>query len=193
MYDAYTRIFERMDLRFRAVRADTGSIGGSASQEFHVLADSGEDAIVFSDADDYAANLELAEALAPRGPARDRPRRACAKVPTPGVRTIAELTAFLQVPASRCLKTLLVEGTEGGVVALVMRGDHELNAVKAQKLPGVARPLRMATRRAGAARRPAASRASSARWASHCADLRRSRRGTASRISSAAPTSATRT
>jgi prolyl-tRNA synthetase len=144
MYRAYTSIFERMNLRFRAVRADTGSIGGNASQEFHVLADSGEDAIAWSDADDYAANIEMAEALAPaapRGPATARLQ----EVSTPGVRTIAELTAFLRVDATRCLKTLLVEGTDGSVVALVVRGDHELNAVKAQKLPGVSSPLKMAT------------------------------------------------
>jgi prolyl-tRNA synthetase len=144
MHEAYTRIFSRMNLRFRAVRADTGSIGGNASQEFHVLADSGEDAIVFSDADDYAANLEMAEALPPSGP-RPASTVALAKVSTPGTRTIAELTAFLGVEASACLKTLLVEGSDGGIVALVVRGDHELNAVKAQKLPGVASPLRMAT------------------------------------------------
>ena len=144
MFEAYTRIFTRMNLRFRAVRADTGSIGGNASQEFHVLADSGEDAIAFSDADDYAANLEMAEALAPaqpRGPAT----ATLSEVATPGVRTIDELTAHLGVDASRCLKTLLVEGTDGGIVALVVRGDHELNAVKAQKLPGVHAPLRMAS------------------------------------------------
>ena len=143
MFEAYSRIFTRMELRFRAVSADTGSIGGSASQEFHVLADSGEDAIAFSDSDDYAANLEMAAALPP-----GEPRRAAAaamtQVATPGVRTIAELTAFLGVDASRCVKTLLVEGTEG-VVALVVRGDHEMNAVKAQKLPGVRSPLRMAS------------------------------------------------
>ncbi len=144
MHEAYTRIFSRMNLRFRAVRADTGSIGGNASQEFHVLADSGEDAIVFSDADDYAANLEMAEAMPPSQP-RPAPAAALAKVSTPGTRTIAELTAFLGVEASSCLKTLLVEASGGGVVALVVRGDHELNAVKAQKLPGVASPLRMAT------------------------------------------------
>jgi len=144
MYDAYSRIFTRMNLRFRAVRADTGSIGGSASQEFHVLADSGEDAIAFSDADDYAANLEMAEALAPAAP-RAAATSTLAEVATPGVRTIAELTAFLKVDAACCLKTLLVEGTDGEVVALVVRGDHELNAVKAQKLPGVCSPLRMAT------------------------------------------------
>ena len=143
MYDAYSRIFTRMNLRFRAVRADTGSIGGNASQEFHVLADSGEDAIAFSDGDDYAANLEMAEALPPSTP-RPPPAATLAKVATPGTRTIAELTAFLGIGAARCLKTLLVEGSDGGVVALVVRGDHELNAVKAQKLPGVASPLRMA-------------------------------------------------
>ena len=144
MHDAYSRIFTRMKLRFRAVRADTGSIGGSASQEFHVLADSGEDAIAFSDGDEYAANLEMAEALAPPG-TRPAPAAASAQVQTPNVRTIAELTAFLAVDASRCVKTLLVEGSDGGVVALVVRGDHELNAVKAQKLPGVLAPLRMAS------------------------------------------------
>ena len=144
MHDAYSRIFTRMKLSFRAVRADTGSIGGSASQEFHVLADSGEDAIAFSDGDEYAANLEMAEAVPPPG-TRPAPAAARAQVQTPNVRTIAELTAFLAVDASRCVKTLLVEGSDGGVVALVVRGDHELNAVKAQKLPGVLAPLRMAS------------------------------------------------
>jgi len=144
MYQAYTRIFERMQLRFRAVRADTGSIGGSASQEFHVLADSGEDAIAFSDADDYAANVEMAEALAPAG-ARGAATQAMQKVATPGAKTIADLAAFLKVPATQTLKALFVEGSEGGVVALVVRGDHDLNAVKAQKLPGVSSPLKMAT------------------------------------------------
>jgi prolyl-tRNA synthetase len=144
MYDAYSRIFTRMNLRFRAVRADTGSIGGNASQEFHVLADSGEDAIAYSDADDYAANVEMAEALAPAD-ARRPATVTLQEASTPGVRTIAELTSFLRVEARQCLKTLLVEGTDGGVVALVVRGDHELNAVKAQKLPGVFSPLKMAT------------------------------------------------
>jgi prolyl-tRNA synthetase len=143
MHAAYTRIFERMHLKFRAVRADTGSIGGSASQEFHVLADSGEDAIAFSDADDYAANLEMAEALAPAEP-RGAATAMLQKVATPDIRSIADLAAFLRVPPARCLKTLLVEGTAGEAIALVIRGDHELNAVKAQKLPGVLSPLRMA-------------------------------------------------
>jgi prolyl-tRNA synthetase len=144
MYQAYTRIFERMQLTFRAVRADTGSIGGSASQEFHVLADSGEDAIAFSDADDYAANVEMAEALAPAGP-RPVAGAALQKIATPGVHTIADLAAFLKVSATQCLKTLIVESSDGGVAALVVRGDHELNAIKAQKLPGVLAPLKMAT------------------------------------------------
>ncbi len=144
MYAAYSRIFSRMNLHFRAVRADTGSIGGNASQEFHVLADSGEDAIAFSDGDDYAANLEMAEAVAPPGP-RAAATALLQESATPGVRTIAELTSYLKVGAAQCLKTLLVEGTDGGVVALVVRGDHELNAVKAQKLPGILAPLKMAT------------------------------------------------
>jgi prolyl-tRNA synthetase len=144
MFDAYTRIFTRMGLKFRAVQADGGNIGGSVSQEFHVLADSGEDAIAFSNADDYAANLETAASVA-SGTARAPAGQTLHKVGTPGVRTIAELCAFLKVGAERCVKTLLVDGSEGGVVAFVLRGDHELNAVKAQKLPGVANPLRMAS------------------------------------------------
>ena len=143
MYDAYTAIFTRLGLRFRAVHADTGAIGGSASQEFHVLADSGEDAIVFSDGDDYAANLELAEALAPAAP-RAAPAEAKQEVATPRARTIADVSKLLGIEAARLVKTLVVEGADGGLVALVIRGDHELNAVKAQKIAAVARPLRMA-------------------------------------------------
>ena len=144
MYEAYSRIFTRIGLKFRAVRADGGSIGGDTSQEFHVLADSGEDAIVFSNADDYAANLEVAVTVAPTAP-RPAAAEALAKIPTPNARTIAELSAQLGVEAARCVKTLLVDGSEGDVVALVIRGDHELNAVKSQKLPGVASPLRMSS------------------------------------------------
>lgn len=144
MYDAYTRIFTRTGLKFRAVRADSGAIGGDVSQEFHVLASSGEDAIVFSDADDYAANLEAAVALPPATP-RPPAREVLKKVATPGVRTIAELARFLSVEPARCLKTLIVEGSNKDVVALVLRGDHELNAIKAQKLPGIASPLKMAS------------------------------------------------
>jgi prolyl-tRNA synthetase len=143
MYDAYTRIFTRMGLKFRAVQADGGSIGGDTSQEFHVLADSGEDAIVISDGDDYASNLETAATLAPAG-SRAPAAQPLTKVPTPNARTIAEVSALLGVSPAQCVKTLLVDGSAGDVVALVIRGDHELNAVKSQKLDGVARPLRMA-------------------------------------------------
>jgi prolyl-tRNA synthetase len=143
MYEAYSRIFTRMGLKFRAVQADGGSIGGQTTQEFHVLADSGEDAIAFSNGDDYAANLETAATLAATT-ARPIPQQPLTKVPTPNARTIAEVTALLGVTPAQCVKTLLVEGSDGGVVALVVRGDHELNAIKAQKLAGVANPLRMA-------------------------------------------------
>jgi prolyl-tRNA synthetase len=143
MYDAYSRIFTRMGLKFRAVQADGGSIGGDTSQEFHVLADSGEDAIVFSDGDDYAANLETAASLASTAP-RPAAAEALSKVATPNARTIAEVSALLGVAPAQCVKTLLVDGTDGGLVALVVRGDHELNAVKSQKLEGVVSPLRMA-------------------------------------------------
>ena len=145
MFDAYTRIFTRTGLRFRAVKADSGAIGGDVSQEFHVLADSGEDAIAFSDADDYAANLEAAAALAPTEP-RPAPQQTRRTVPTPGARTIEELTRLLGVPAASCVKTLIVDGGDTDeVVALVVRGDQELNAVKAQKLPGVKSPLTLAS------------------------------------------------
>jgi prolyl-tRNA synthetase len=148
MRAAYIRMFGRMGLEFRPVKADTGSIGGTASEEFQVLADSGEDAIAVSDGGDhYAANLELAPALPPAAP-RPAPSAALAEVATPGQRTIADVAAFLGVAASRTLKLLMVEGDQGGVVALLVRGDHELNAIKAQKLPGVASPLRMASREA---------------------------------------------
>jgi len=144
MFEAYTRIFTRTGLKFRAVRADSGAIGGDRSQEFHVLAASGEDAIVFSDGDDYAANLEAAVALPPAGP-RPAPAEELRQVATPGMRTIADVAAFLKIEPTRCVKTLIVAGSADEVVALVLRGDHELNAVKAQKLEGVARPLTMAS------------------------------------------------
>jgi prolyl-tRNA synthetase len=147
MHQAYTRIFTRLGLKFRSVVADTGAIGGSTSEEFHVLADSGEDAIAFSDGDEYAANLEMAVALPPAAP-RAAPQATLAEVATPGARSIADVAALLKLPASRLVKTLLVDGADGGVVALLVRGDHELNAVKAQKLPGVANPLRMASNEA---------------------------------------------
>jgi prolyl-tRNA synthetase len=142
MHDAYSRILTRMDLEFRAVLADTGNIGGSVSHEFHVLADSGEDRIVFSTGGDYAANIEKATAAAPTIE-RPQAREALARVPTPNVHTIQEIVSFLNVPIERTLKTLIVDG-ENGPVALVLRGDHELNVVKAQALPGVSSPLAFA-------------------------------------------------
>ena len=144
MYDACVRILTRMGFRFRAVQVDPGTIGGHAAREFHALTESGEDTIAYSDADDYAASLEAAAALPPTQP-RPPPGAELARVATPGARTIDEVSRCLGVPPSRCVKTLLVEGSEGEVVALALRGDHELNAAKAQKLPGVASPLRMAS------------------------------------------------
>src|SRR6187402_487907 len=133
MYDAYSRIFTRLGLEFRAVDADTGAIGGSASHEFQVLADSGEDAIAFSDASSYAANIEKAEAMAPGGE-RPAPSAELTRVDTPKQRTIDDITAFLGVPASQVVKTILVRGHDG-LVALCVRGDHEVNEVKAAHLP----------------------------------------------------------
>jgi prolyl-tRNA synthetase len=140
MYDAYVRIFTRLGLKFRAVLADSGSIGGSRSQEFHVLADSGEDAIAFSTESDYAANVELAEALAPAG-GRPAPAEAMTRVHTPGIKTIAELCAFLNIPAERTVKAVVVEGAAERPVLLLVRGDHEVNPIKAEKLPHVKAPL----------------------------------------------------
>src|SRR4249919_1799572 len=121
MHDAYTRIFTRMQLKFRAVDADTGSIGGNRSQEFHVLADSGEDAIAFSDGDEYAANLEMAVALPPATP-RAPASQAMKEVATPGAKTIEEVSALLKLSATKLVKTLLVDGANGDVVALLVRG-----------------------------------------------------------------------
>jgi prolyl-tRNA synthetase len=144
MYDAYATICGRMGLAYRAVEADTGAIGGSVSHEFHVLAESGEDAIAYSDASDYAANVEMAIALPPTTQ-RPAPGATMQRVATPDIRTIDQLTAHLGVKPRQCAKTLLVEGEDGVPVALVIRGDHELNAVKAAKLDGVASPLQMAS------------------------------------------------
>ncbi|HKC15460.1 MAG TPA: proline--tRNA ligase [Steroidobacteraceae bacterium] len=143
MREAYTRMFTRMQLNFRAVQADSGAIGGNVSEEFQVLADSGEDAIAISDSDGFASNVELAPAAPPTGP-RPAARASLEEVATPGMKTIAAVSAFLGTPPGQCLKTLLVDGADGGAVALVLRGDHELNALKARNLPGVANPLRMA-------------------------------------------------
>ena len=132
MYQAYSRIFTRLGLKFRAVQADTGAIGGNASHEFQVLADSGEDAIAFSDGSDYAANIEKAEALAPTI-SRPAPTAALQRVDTPRVRTVDDVVAHFGVTADRVLKTVLVRGKDG-LVALCLRGDHEINEVKAGKL-----------------------------------------------------------
>ena len=141
MYDAYSRILTRMQLDFRAVEADTGNIGGANSHEFHVLASSGEDTIVFTDDGQYAANLEKAEAEVP--PAAGAPNQQLQTVDTPNVKTIADLCALLELPAKQTIKTLVVGG-EDGLIALVLRGDHELNEIKAAKLPGVTSPLHFA-------------------------------------------------
>jgi prolyl-tRNA synthetase len=132
MYDTYGRIFTRLGLKFRAVQADTGAIGGNASHEFQVLADSGEDAIAFSTGSDYAANIEMAEALAPATP-RPAPAQALERIATPTQKTIDEVSAFLGVKPVQCVKTILVRGSDG-LVALCVRGDHEVNEVKAAKL-----------------------------------------------------------
>ncbi|MBE1158836.1 proline--tRNA ligase [Dyella acidiphila] len=132
MYQAYARIFTRLGLKFRAVQADTGAIGGNASHEFQVLADSGEDAIAFSDGSDYAANIEKAEALAPTT-ARPAPAASLQRVDTPRVRTVEDVTRHFGIAAEHVLKTVLVRGKDG-LVALCLRGDHEINEVKAAKL-----------------------------------------------------------
>ena len=144
MYQAYARIFTRLGLNFRAVLADTGSIGGALSHEFHVLADSGEDAIAFSNGSTYAANVEMAEALAPAGE-RPAPKEALQRVHTPNVKTIEELCAFLKIPAMRTVKAVVVDGVAGQPVLLLVRGDHEVNPVKAAKLPQVLEPLTFAS------------------------------------------------
>lgn len=149
MFDAYCRIFDRLGLEYRAVIADTGSIGGSASHEFHVLAQSGEDAIVFSSESDYAANIEKAEAIAP---AFDRPAATAnvETIETPNVHTIEDVTNFFNIDSTQVVKTLLVEGeAEEGqqvpIIALVLRGDHNLNEIKVEHIPGIASPLSFAS------------------------------------------------
>ena len=132
MYETYARIFTRLGLAFRAVQADTGAIGGNASHEFQVLADSGEDAIAFSNESDYAANIEMAEAIAPATPRADA-REALERIDTPTQKTVDEISAFAGVTPDRCIKTILVRGNDG-LVALCLRGDHEINEVKAAKL-----------------------------------------------------------
>jgi prolyl-tRNA synthetase len=151
MYQTYINIFTRLGLKFRAVLADTGNIGGNSSHEFQVLAESGEDIIVYSDASDYAANLEKAETLPPPSllDSSNIPQKEAAKpleiIDTPNERTIAALCASLKIAPQKTVKTLLVRGKDVPLVALILRGDHELNEAKASKLPQVALPLKFAT------------------------------------------------
>ncbi len=147
MYQAYCRIFDRLGLDYRPVLADTGAMGGSASHEFQVLADSGEDYIVYSTDSDYAANIEQAEALMPAGE-RPAPGAEMVLVDTPDAKTIDELVTQFNLPIEKTVKTLVVEASEDSehsLIALLIRGDHELNEVKAEKLPQVKAPLTMAT------------------------------------------------
>ncbi|MCK5433241.1 MAG: proline--tRNA ligase [Gammaproteobacteria bacterium] len=144
MFATYTRIFERLGLKFRAVLADSGNIGGNASHEFHVLADSGEDQIVFTEGGSYAANIELAEAPTPEG-TRKPPAATLEIVETPEQHSIEDVSQFLNTTADKCIKTLLVKGQNQPLVALVLRGDHELNKVKAEKIPEVAKSLEFAS------------------------------------------------
>lgn len=149
MHRTYCAIFDRFGLDYRAVQADSGAIGGSASHEFHVLASSGEDDIVFSTGSDYAANIEKAEAVAPSG-TRPAPAEELKEVATPDEKTIEAVSQLLGIDATRTVKTLLVkaeadEDGNSGLVALVLRGDHTLNEIKAENLAGVAEPLTMAT------------------------------------------------
>jgi prolyl-tRNA synthetase len=146
MFAAYSRIFQRLGLNFRPVQADTGSIGGNASHEFHVLADSGEDAIAFASGSNYAANIELAEAVCLIAE-RAAPTEAMREIDTPNAKTIEELVTQFGVPIEKTVKTLIVaaaEGSEHAFIALLVRGDHTLNEIKAEKIPGVAVPLQFA-------------------------------------------------
>ena len=145
MYDAYCRVFNRLGLNFRPVAADTGSIGGTGSHEFQVLAESGEDVIAYSDSSDYAANVELAQTL-PLSGSRAAAQNELTKIHTPNTKTIDELVKFLNVPVETTLKSIVVEGEEDGeLVLLLLRGDHEFNDIKAEKLAGVKSPLTMAS------------------------------------------------
>ncbi|EGW21926.1 proline--tRNA ligase [Methylobacter tundripaludum] len=144
MHQAYTNIFNHLGLNFRAVIADSGSIGGAVSHEFHVLADSGEDAIAFSTDSEYAANVEKAESVMPIG-TRGSATEALTLIDTPNQHSIEEVCGFLNIPATQCLKTLIVKGEEDTLVALLLRGDHNLNDIKAIKIDGIASPLEFAS------------------------------------------------
>lgn len=144
MYDAYCRIFTRLGLSFRPVAADTGSIGGTGSHEFQVLAESGEDIIAYSDSSDYAANIELAQTL-PLSGSRAKPTQNLNKIHTPNIKTIEQIAKFVNLPTEKMMKSIVVEGeNEGELVLLLLRGDHEFNDIKAEKLAGVKTPLTMA-------------------------------------------------
>ncbi|MBT5978735.1 MAG: proline--tRNA ligase [Gammaproteobacteria bacterium] len=142
MHQTYCNIFDRIGFDYRPVLADSGTIGGDSSHEFHVLAESGEDAICFSDGSDYAANIERTETLPQQKP--KTAEQAIEKVETPGVKTITDVCNLLKVEPTSAIKTLIVEGNDNNLVALVLRGDHELNEVKASKIDGVKQPLQMA-------------------------------------------------
>ena len=141
MYQTYSRIFDRLGLKYRAVEADTGAIGGSVSHEFQVLAEAGEDLIFYSDGSDYAANIEQATSLIPEQ-ALTLPKELMQKIATPDQKTIADISGFLNVPVEKTVKTLIVEGKSHPLVALVLRGDDELNEIKAAKHPLIKSPLR---------------------------------------------------
>ena len=143
MHDTYAKILNKMQLKFRAVDADSGSIGGNASMEFHVLADSGEDKIAFSTESSYAANIEMAEAKAPAN--EKTVMQSLQKIATPNAKTIEEVSKYLKIPMSRLVKTLVVKGKNVPFVALALRGDHQLNTLKAEKISEISKPLTMAT------------------------------------------------
>ncbi|MDB4099271.1 proline--tRNA ligase [Candidatus Thioglobus sp.] len=145
MHQTYCNIFDRIGFDYRPVLADSGTIGGDSSHEFHVLAESGEDAICFSDGSDYAANIERVETLPQEEP--KSAEKALELVETPGVKTIADVCNLLKAEPINSIKTLIVEGNDNNLVALVLRGDHELNEVKASKIDGVKQPLQMAEER----------------------------------------------
>ena len=143
MHKTYSKIFTRLGLQFRAVVADSGNIGGNKSHEFHVLAESGEDQIVFSENGEYAANLEQAEALVSQE-SRPEPSKKIKTFDTPNQKTIEEISKFLNINTNQCLKTLIIKSEDDGLIALVLRGDHELNRAKTEKLSGVMKPLTFA-------------------------------------------------
>ncbi len=144
MYQAYTNIFTNLGLNFRAVIADSGSIGGAISHEFHVLADTGEDALAISTDSDYAANVEKAEAILTNNELAEA-KQELSLVNTPNEHSIADISQFLNIPAEQCVKTLIYKGEDDSLIALLLRGDHELNEIKAEKIAGILAPLEFAS------------------------------------------------